>query len=91
LSYTPPSPGTRRSEIRVVPPLPREENVDLKGLIRGEDSEPRIFVISGFDYLEDDHATGLINWGAFFGLAITIGIGAGFWTGVGFLVARLWR
>jgi hypothetical protein len=48
-------------------------------------------VVSGFDYLEDHQDAGFINWGTLLGLAITIGIGAGFWTGVGLLIARFWR
>jgi hypothetical protein len=47
--------------------------------------------MSGFDYLDDHHNAGFINWGTLLGLVITIGIGAGFWTGVGLLIARFWR
>ncbi len=34
---------------------------------------------------------GFMNWGTIFGLAITVAIGATFWTGIGLLVARLWK
>jgi len=30
-----------------------------------------------------------VNWNAILGLAVMFGIGAGFWTGVGLLIARL--
>lgn len=36
-------------------------------------------------------ACGLMNWGTVFGLALTVVVGASFWTGVGLLVARLWK
>jgi hypothetical protein len=36
-------------------------------------------------------ACGLMSWGTVFGLALTVVVGASFWTGVGFLVARLWK
>ncbi len=32
-----------------------------------------------------------MNWGAICALAVTVMVGAGFWTGLGFLVARLWK
>jgi hypothetical protein len=32
-----------------------------------------------------------LKWGAICALAVTVAIGAGFWTAVGFLVARLWK
>jgi hypothetical protein len=32
-----------------------------------------------------------MNWGAICALAATVVVGAGFWTGLGFLVARLWK
>ena len=34
---------------------------------------------------------GASPWGAVFGLAITLGVGLSFWTGIGLLIARLWR
>jgi hypothetical protein len=34
---------------------------------------------------------GFMNWGTVFGLTITVLIGASFWTGIGLLVARLWK
>ncbi len=36
-------------------------------------------------------ASGLLDWSKVSGLAITLAIGASFWTGVGLLVVRLWR
>ena len=36
-------------------------------------------------------ACGLMNWGTVFGLALTVVVGASFWTGVGLLLARLWK
>ena len=30
-----------------------------------------------------------VNWNVILGLGVTFGIGAGFWTGVGLLIARL--
>ena len=32
-----------------------------------------------------------MNWTAICALAATVMVGAGFWTGLGFLVARLWK
>ena len=32
-----------------------------------------------------------VNWNAIFGLALTAGVSAGFWTGVGLTIARLVR
>jgi hypothetical protein len=40
-------------------------------------------------YVDDRGA--MANWGSLFGLAITVVIGAGFWTGIGLLVARWCR
>jgi len=34
---------------------------------------------------------GLMSWGTIFGLAFTVVVGATFWTGIGFLVARFWK
>jgi len=31
------------------------------------------------------------RWGAAAGVAVALAVGASFWTGVGFIVARLWR
>jgi|HubBroStandDraft_6_1064221.scaffolds.fasta_scaffold22211_1 hypothetical protein len=33
----------------------------------------------------------LVNWGTVLGLALTVSVGAAFWTGVGLVVARLWK
>jgi hypothetical protein len=52
---------------------------------------------SGFlsSWLEDDsepnHAPGRINWGAISGLALSLGISAGFWAVVGLMVERILR
>jgi len=32
-----------------------------------------------------------IKWNSILGLALTVVVGASFWTGLGFLVARLWK
>jgi hypothetical protein len=32
-----------------------------------------------------------MNWSAICAMAATVVVGAGFWTGLGFLVARLWK
>lgn len=32
-----------------------------------------------------------MNWTAICALGVTVMVGAGFWTGLGFLVARLWK
>jgi len=32
-----------------------------------------------------------LNWNALFGLAVTISVSAAFWTGMGFLIAHVWR
>lgn len=42
---------------------------------------------------EDDQKAGpgQVRWNAILGLALMIGISAGFWTGMGFLVAHLWK
>jgi hypothetical protein len=73
-----------------VQPLPQ---VDYRNEQRrhSRDRQDWLLANSGFDYLEGHHAAGFINWGTLLGLAITIGIGAGFWTGVGLLIARFWR
>ena len=48
-------------------------------------------------WLEDDSdldanaAEGGINWGALSGLALAIVVSATFWTGVGWIVAHIWR
>jgi hypothetical protein len=31
------------------------------------------------------------NWGAIYGLALSLVVSAGFWTGVGLLVERVWK
>ena len=40
---------------------------------------------------EPHRESGFINWSKVSGLAITLAIGASFWTGVGMLVVRLWK
>jgi hypothetical protein len=34
---------------------------------------------------------GRINWNTLMGLALVLGVSTGFWTGVGLLIARLWK
>lgn len=52
---------------------------------------------SGFlsSWLEDDfepnRAPGRIKWGAIFGLALSLGISAGFWAVVGLIIERILR
>ena len=40
--------------------------------------------------IEEGSRRGL-NWYAVLGLALAVAVGAGFWTGVGLIAARLWR
>ncbi len=32
-----------------------------------------------------------LNWNVVFGLAVTVSVSAAFWTGVGLLIAHVWR
>jgi hypothetical protein len=40
---------------------------------------------------EDNSAQERTNWGAISGLALSIVIGASFWTGIALLIERVWR
>jgi hypothetical protein len=40
--------------------------------------------------LEDSAASGT-NWGAIYGLALSVAVSASFWAGVAWMVARVWR
>lgn len=55
-------------------------------------STPGDLALSPVEYwmYVDDRGT-VANWGSLFGLAITLVIGASFWTGVGLLIVRLWK
>jgi hypothetical protein len=32
-----------------------------------------------------------INWGAIYGIALSLAVSAGFWVGVGVMIGRLWK
>jgi len=76
--------GTHRTGIRVVVQAPPNAPPERS---------PCVDFGSGFyrSDLDQGDATGLINWGTVFGLTLTVIIGASFWTGVGMLLARLWK
>jgi hypothetical protein len=38
-----------------------------------------------------DSATDSTNWGAIYGLALSVAVSASFWAGVAWMVARVWR
>ncbi|MGA2099720.1 MAG: hypothetical protein ABSG34_01395 [Candidatus Sulfotelmatobacter sp.] len=40
---------------------------------------------------EDSDTTKRTNWGAISGLALSVVISAGFWTGLALLIQRVWR
>jgi hypothetical protein len=40
--------------------------------------------------LEDSAASGT-NWGAIYGLALSVALSASFWVGVAWIVERVWR
>jgi hypothetical protein len=40
---------------------------------------------------EDGEQRERTNWGAIYGLALSLVVSAGFWTGVGLLVERVWK
>jgi hypothetical protein len=40
--------------------------------------------------LQDSSASGT-NWGAIYGLALSVALSASFWAGVAWIVARVWR
>ena len=39
----------------------------------------------------DDSATSGMNWGAVYGLALSVALSATFWAGVVWIVERIWR
>jgi hypothetical protein len=39
----------------------------------------------------EDRAVDLLNWDAIVAAILVIGVGAGFWTGVGLMIAHLWK
>ena len=52
------------------------------------------FLRSWFEFdsdFEDSSAPRRINWGAIAGLALSIAVSAGFWTGAALLIERVWR
>ena len=44
-----------------------------------------------YDSSLDDDEKGRIHWNVVLGLALVLGISAAFWTGVAFVVARVWK
>jgi hypothetical protein len=52
------------------------------------------FLRSWFVYdseLESSRTHGQVNWNTVLGLVLAIAVSAGFWTGVGLLIAHAWR
>jgi hypothetical protein len=52
------------------------------------------FLRSWFVYdseLENNRTHGRVNWNMVLGLVLAIAVSAGFWTGVGLLIAHAWR
>ena len=52
------------------------------------------FLRSWLEYdseLDEDVAKGRFNWGTISGMALAFVVSAGFWAGVGLIVARIWR
>jgi hypothetical protein len=52
------------------------------------------FLRSWFVYdseLESSRTNGRINWNMVLGLFLATGVSAGFWTGVGLMIAHAWR
>jgi hypothetical protein len=47
--------------------------------------------IEYYPSLDEDRTPSRINWYAVLGIVITFGISAGFWTGIGFAVANIWK
>jgi hypothetical protein len=41
--------------------------------------------------LDDKWPRSRVNWYAVLGFAVTLGVSAAFWTGVGVLVAQIWK
>jgi hypothetical protein len=39
----------------------------------------------------DERQQACINWNAVMGIMITFGISAGFWAGMGFAIAHIWK
>jgi hypothetical protein len=44
-----------------------------------------------YDSREDDEPAFRLNWNVALGMVLVTGISAGFWTGVGLLVAQVWK
>jgi hypothetical protein len=63
---------------------------------RWGDSQPIPFWLESDDdldlsFLENGAARRNIRWGAIAGLALALAVSASFWTGLGLVIARIWR
>jgi hypothetical protein len=80
----PPQVGTAKENLRVVV----TECVSPSSR-KSTPNDLEILPVEYWMYVDDRGA--VANWGSFFGLAITLVVGASFWTAVGLLIARLWK
>lgn len=83
------SPQTNRSAMRVVVTRPGSasslenfRNIEVWRSWIEFDSEVQN---------EEKRSRSRVNWNAVLGLAVTLGISAAFWTGVGILVVQIWK
>lgn len=70
---------TNNAELATAPPLP-------------ENSPESNFLRAWFEYdCDPSNPQRRHRWGTLMGLVMVVGISGGFWTGIGFLIARLLR
>ena len=79
-------------------PLTSTEGTHMRIAIQGRWNDPldlsnatflRSWVV--YDSREDDEPAFRLNWNVALGMLLVTGISAGFWTGVGLLVAQVWK
>jgi hypothetical protein len=79
-------------------PLTSTEGTHMRIAIQGHLSDPldlsnatflRSWLV--YDSREDDEPAFRLNWNVALGMLLVTGISAGFWTGVGLLVAQVWK
>ena len=79
-------------------PLTSTEGTHMRMAVQGHWNDPldlsnatflRSWLV--YDSGEDDEPAFRLNWNVALGMLLVTGISAGFWTGVGLMVAQVWK